>query len=289
MCYLVRRAVVALALIAACLPAARAAAATQTITGKNVTYAGTVPMQGFLRVTPGSNGEEHLDFWEVHDGRVVTSYDVDMTKIMHVIVVSDDLTDFRHVHPVLGRDGHLTLDLALPERPGGYHIYADALPAGIGRAVFRFDVPSGQPGLPARVLHAAGGTVRVGPYAVTIDPTAVPIGEIATVSVSITKDGRPATDLHPYLGVMAHGVFIGTKDLAYMHAHGMSAQMLDMSSANDCGDAMMMQMTPMPPDLNIGSQFEFQILAPAEQPYDFWLQFIGGKTLYTAPFLVTTI
>lgn len=70
-----------------------------------------------------------------------------------------------------------------------------------------------------------------------------------------------------------------------MHAHGMSAQMLDMSSADDCGDSMMMQ---MPPNLNIGNEFELQILAPSEQDYDLWLQFVGGKTLYTAPLLVTT-
>jgi hypothetical protein len=65
--------------------------------------------------------------------------------------------------------------------------------------------------------------------------------------------------------------------------------MLGMTSgANDCGDGMMAAMTPMPPDLNIGSEFEFEILAPSAEKYDFWIQFIGGKTLYTAPLLVTT-
>jgi hypothetical protein len=228
--------------------------------------------------------------WEVHNGAVVTGYDVDMTKIMHMIVVSDDLTDFRHVHPVLQPDGHLVIDLALPERPGGYHVFIDGLPHGIGRQVFRFDIPSTIKGpAPVRRLHAAGKTVAVGPYTVTITPNAIPIGEIADVSVRILKNGRPAKDLHPYLGVMSHGVFLGVNDLTYMHAHGMSADMLDMSGASDCGDSMMMQMTPMPPNLNIGNEFEFQILAPKAENYDFWLQFIGGKTLYTAPFLVTTI
>lgn len=270
--------------------ASGAAGAAETIAGKDITYNGTVPMKAYLRESPGPNGTTHIDMWEVHGERVITRYDIDMTKIMHMIVVSDDLSDFRHVHPVLHSTGHLDIDLNLPARLGGYHIYIDGRPHGIGRQVFRFDLPSGTSDAPARELHAAGGTVNVGPYTVTIDPTAVPIGEIATVSVRILKNGRPAKDLHPYLGVIAHGVFIGVKDLAYMHAHGMSAEMLDsMSASNDCGDSIMAAMTPMPPNLNIGHKFDFQIIAPTEQPYDFWLQFIGGKTIYTAPFLVTTI
>ena len=60
-------------------------------------------------------------------------------------------------------------------------------------------------------------------------------------------------------------------------------------AADDCGDSMMASMTPMPPDLNIGNAFDVEILAPSAQPYNFWLQFVGGKTIYTAPFLVTTI
>jgi hypothetical protein len=51
---------------------------------------------------------------------------------------------------------------------------------------------------------------------------------------------------------------------------------------------MMMQMTPMPPDLNIGNEFELELLAPSTQDYNLWLQFVGGKTVYTALLLVTT-
>ncbi len=267
---------------------AGAARAAQTIAGQNITFPRSLPMRAFLSETEGPGGTIRFDMWEVNHGRVVRTYDVDMTKLMHMIVVSDDLSDFQHVHPTLGPGGHFTTALHLAER-GLYHIYLDGLPHGAGRHVFRFDVPvETSATATVRFLHNAGPSVTVGPYTVTIDPTSVPIGEIATVAVRITKNGHAANDLHPYLGVMAHGIFIGTKDLAYMHAHGMTEAMLDMSDANDCGDSMMMAMTPMPPNLNIGSEFEFQILAPSEQDYDFWLQFVGGNTIYTAPLLVTT-
>lgn len=257
--------------------------------GSDVTVTGLQPMQAYLRKTQGPGGTIHFDVWEVSNGKTVTSYDWDMTKIMHMIVVSDDLRYFDHIHPVLQADGHLTIDYVPAER-GLYHVYIDGMPHGIGRQVFRFDVPLGsdEPAA-ARLLHAPGSSVEVGPYRVTLDPVKVPTGEISTIDVTITKNDRPAKDLHPYLGAMAHGVFIGTKNLAYMHAHGMSDEMLSMASAsNDCGDGMMAAMQPLVPSDTIDSHFEFEILAPSEQPYNFWLQFVGGTTLYTVPFLVTT-
>lgn len=271
------------------LPVVRVQAA-EVITGKDIIYPGTAPVSAFMRADRTPDGIARIDAWEIHGGQLVGRYDIDMTKIMHMIVVSDDLTDFQHVHPTLLPNGHLTIDLRLAEPLGAYHIYLDGRPRGFGRNVFRFDLPAEAGAATAvRRVHAAGSSVHVGPYLVMIDPTSVPIGEIATLSVRILKNGRPANDLHPYLGVMSHGVLIGTKDLAYMHVHGMTAEMLDMASgANDCGDSMMMQMTPMPPNLNIGNQFELELLAPSTQDYNLWLQFVGGKTVYTAPLLVTT-
>lgn len=271
------------------LPLAKAQAA-EVIAGKDIIYPGaTTPMSAFMRADRILDGTVRIDAWEVHGGQAVRSYDIDMTKLMHMIVVSDDLTDFQHVHPTLLPNGHFTIELHLTEPVEAYHIYLDGRPHGLGRNVFRFDLPA-EAGAPTiRQVHAAGSSVQVGPYLVMIDPTSVPIGEIATISVRIFKNGQPAKDLHPYLGVMSHGVLIGTKDLTYLHVHGMTAEMLDAASgANDCGDSMMMQMTPMPPNLNIGHEFELQLLVPSTQDYNLWLQFIGGKTLYTAPLLVTT-
>ncbi|HEY5258546.1 MAG TPA: hypothetical protein VIJ12_09240 [Candidatus Baltobacteraceae bacterium] len=278
--------IVPLALILAFAPIVPARGAVP-ITGYGVLVSGMQPMQAFARVTDEPRGVVRFDMWEVASGRVVRTYDIDMTKRAHMIVVTDDLGTFEHVHPTLQSNGHFTIALHLPRR-ALYHVYLDGLAHGVGRTVFRFDVPVGS-NAPARrrVAHAAGTSVRVGPYVVTIDPTTLPVGAIATVEVGITKNGKPAQDLHPYLGAMAHGVFVGIDDLAYMHAHGMSQQMLASSTAGDCGDAMMMSMPPLPPGARVPSRFAFQVLAPRGQDYDFWLQFRGGTTLYTAPFLVT--
>lgn len=262
-------------------------AAAATYVGHAVVSTGTVPLHAFLAESSGPHGTTRADMWITDGKTVVTSYDVDMTKLLHMIVVSDDLTDFQHIHPVLHSDGHFTIDFRTAQ-PGLHHVYIDGIAHGFGRQVFRFDIPviSAKPAT-HRHRNAPGSSERAGPYVVTLDPVRVPFGEIATIEVHITKNGKPATDLHPYLGAMAHGVFIGVKDLAYMHAHGMSDAMLDMASS-DCGDAMMLSMPPLPPQSIIPSSFAFDVLAPSGQAYDFWLQFTGGDTLYTVPFLVTT-
>lgn len=263
------------------------AVSAKTYTGHDVVSTGTAPLRAFLTESPGPGGTTHADMWVADGSTVVRSYDVDMTKLLHMIVVSDDLTDFQHIHPVLHPDGHFTIDFHTAHK-GLYHVYIDGIAHGYGRQVFRFDIPVGS-AKPAAVRHLnpSGNSSRVGPYVVTLDPVRVPFGEIVTIEVHITKNGKPATDLHPYLGAMAHGVFVGINDLAYMHAHGMSEKMLDAAGA-DCGDAMMLAMPPLPPQSIVPASFAFDILAPSGQDYDFWLQFRGGSTLYAAPFLITT-
>ena len=265
---------------------AAALAAPRTYAGVNVTYQGTKAPAAFLTATQEASDAVHLDVWELDNGKTLRSYDIDMTKVMHMIVVSDDLTDFQHIHPMLHQNGHFTIDVHA-KKQGVHHIYVDGIPHATGRTVFRFDVPFGSDAATAmRQLHAPGNSQHAGPYIVTLDTTAIPFGEIATISVKITKNGGKPTDLHPYLGMMSHGVFIGTKDLSYMHGHGMSDQMLDMAG-DDCGDSMMQSMPPLPANATIDGQFSFDILAPNAELYDFWLQFIGGNTVYTVPFLIT--
>jgi hypothetical protein len=291
--------------------------AAVTYPGHDVLITGERPIAAYAQITHASGGATHFDMWETAGGKTIRAYDINMTKLLHMIVVSDDLRDFRHIHPVLHADGHFTIDVADTKREL-YHVYIDGDPHDLGRDVFRFDIPLGPatraihpvtPGLPFHVIPSVGSeatrvegrgtaihhralnqaapTTTAGPYRIAIDTTTVSPGEIDTIRITITENDKPATDLHPYLGAMAHGVFIGTRDLAYMHGHGMDLQMLATSGANDCGDAMMASMPALAPDASVPATFAMQVLAPTAQPYDFWIQFTGGTTLYTVPFLIT--
>jgi hypothetical protein len=194
----------------------------------------------------------------------IRAYDLDMTKLMHVIIVSDDFILFLHVHPVLQNNGHFVLEQRFPF-PGLYHIYADAQPHGIGQQVFRFDVPIGsfQPA-ERRGMGEMNTTARVGGYTVTLSTNTLYTNTETMISVQISKHGKPATDLHSYLGAPAHAVFLNAEDLSYVHVH------------------------PMPDPMGTPGSMMLHVTLNEPGPYKLWLQFRGGTQLIVAPFVIVT-
>ena len=210
------------------------------------------------------------------------NYTVDMTKLLHVIVVSDDLVSYQHVHPALGKDGHFTTDLHFPE-PGHYHVFADCVPAGVGNQVFRFDVSvGGGGGTPARELPTLS-TARAGPYLVSLAGTTVHAGRPADLAIHVLKGSAPARDLQLYLGAPAHAVFIGAQDLDYVHVHPTAANAapmkMDMGGA-DMGDMDMSDAKPSP-DMHL------RVTLRNRGAYVLFLQFQGGGMLHVARFGIT--
>ncbi len=226
-----------------------------------------------------------IEAWLRDRGTTVRAYDWDMTKKLHLIVVDDNLGTFMHVHPVLGSDGHFRLLLRLPHR-GIYHLYADGIPHGLGRQVFRFELSVRGLGIARRPLTARGNIAYAGPYRLAIDRTSVPVGEPAIYHVTITKRGKPAQGLRPYLGAMGHGVLIG-EDLSYMHVHAMDAMMMRMMGTDDCGDAVL-TMQPVPPDSPVSPELQFYLQAPHAGLYKFWLQFADSSRNYAAAWVMRT-
>ena len=73
----------------------------------------------------------------------------------------------------------------------------------------------------AGCLHQ-GWVFRSAPYEVDLSSVRLHSGMMSMLNVNILKDGKPATDLHPYLGVPAHAVFLDAQDLSYVHTHPMA-------------------------------------------------------------------
>ncbi len=123
---------------------------------------------------------------------------------------------------------------------GRYLVYADGLPDRMNHQVLRFQVDAGggmQQG--ARTLAPRGLGVQAGPYEIDLSSVRLHAGVMSTLDVNILEDGKPATDLHPYLGVPAHAVFLNGQNLSYVHVHPMAmGQAVNMS--------MNMEAPPMP-------------------------------------------
>ena len=272
----------ALCVVAFALAAMARASADDAATFNGVSAA---PAAAALRasvVVGGSGLTRSLAIEEraVRTGARVSAFNVDMQKRMHLIVVSDDLSEFMHLHPTLDSAGTFRITTTFPH-PGFYHLYADAEPAGFGHAVFRFDVPIDvtRPATTSPRRFSPIVVATLGDYVVRLSTDRVKARVDTPILISIMKDGEPASDLHPYLGAYAHIVAIGTADLSYTHIHAMA-----MSSM---AGVSMENAPSLPANAAVPATMPVHIRLPHPGLYKVWVQFNGGSRLYVAPFVIS--
>jgi hypothetical protein len=147
-----------------------------------------------------------VDFAELHERR------------LHLIVVSDDLVDFWHLHPEMASDGTWHIEMPALE-PRVYVVYADFQPVGGQQTTLqqRITVTAATGGAASpRDVPAPVATAAVGGFDVTLSGTPV-LGE-STLQFDVTRDGQPVTT-EPYLGAAGHLVAIRAADYDYLHVH----------------------------------------------------------------------
>ncbi|MFD1932729.1 hypothetical protein ACFSKW_14720 [Nonomuraea mangrovi] len=198
------------------------AEATKTATASPDTPGGLQVSENGYTFTPATNAlkaGQPTDFSFTvtgPDGRPVTGYEVQHEKKVHFIVVSRDLNTFQHLHPEEGANGVWTVKLTLPEA-GVYRAYADILPTGASAMTLGTDLFAAGDYAP-KPLPAVSRTAEVDGYTVTLDGDLVP-GQAGKLTLTVAKDGKPVTDVQPYLGALGHLVALRAGDLAYLHVH----------------------------------------------------------------------
>jgi hypothetical protein len=149
------------------------------------------------------------------DGRPVTRFDEEHDKRLHLIAVRRDFSGFQHVHPRMAADGTWTTTLDLSA--GQWRLFADFKATGGPAITLGNDlaVPGAyQPAAPSPDSQ----TSTVDGYTVTLDGH-LSAGKAAKLTLTVTRDGQPVTDLEPYLGAYGHLVALRAGDLAYLHVH----------------------------------------------------------------------
>lgn len=195
------------------------------------------------------------------DGKPVTGFALDQTKRMHFYAIRSDLTGFQHIHPTLAADGTWTADLA-SLAPGSWRTFASFTPdAGSGKGTdFVLSRTLTVPGSATKTsLPAPTSTTETDGYTITVkgEPMA---GMTHPLTVSVSKDGKPVTDLQPYLDTYAHLTAFHEGDAAFAHLHPTTRV------TGDHGG----------PDLNFHAEL------PTSGNWRLFLQFRTGGTLHTA-------
>jgi len=278
--------------IVMCALVAVVAAAAVSVAGASV---GPAQQQGIFALLGGTQKITSV-FWAEHKSGLTSTlnvrqftmsanqpilqYDVDMQKLMHLIVVRDDFATFAHVHPTFdAKTG--TFSVTFTKGPNHrYYVYADSTPHGIGQQVFRFVMQNDGPLAMSKVsMRPSTPYAHAGPYETILPKTIVIANKPQLVYLTIVKDDDPADDLVPYLGTAAHVVFINTSTLQYIHVHPMlkgqkvsgTMQSMEMGSAGKAGPFLQMMLPPLPPGV-----------------YKTWVQFAGAPkaTVYTTAYTI---
>lgn len=191
------------------------------------------------------------------DGHALTRFAVEHEKKLHLIVVRRDGSGFQHVHPRLGADGLWSIPLELTE-PGSYRAFADFKPVGGDGLTLGVDLAVPGSFTPKRFAPSRESTVDG--YHVRLDGELRP-GETSDLTLTVSRGGKPVTDLQPYLGAAGHLVALRHGDLAYLHVH------------------------PVEPDAR-GPEIAFGAEVPSEGTYRLYLDFKHGGKVRTAEFTV---
>lgn len=189
------------------------------------------------------------------DGKPVTKFAVEHEKRLHLVAVRRDGSHFRHVHPQMAPDGTWSTPLELPDA-GSYRVFADFRPEGGPKLTLGADVQV--PGDYRPQNHVDSRTFTVDGYEVSLFGD-LKANAASTVTIEISKDDRPVTDLQDYLGAKGHLVALRSDDLAYLHVH---------------------------PEK--GGQVKFAVEVPTAGKYRLFLDFQHDGVVRTAEFTLTT-
>ncbi|TDC68724.1 hypothetical protein [Streptomyces hainanensis] len=200
------------------------------------------------------------------EGEPWTDYETSHEKDLHLIVVRRDLSGFQHVHPELGADGVWSVPLTF-ETAGDHRVFADFAPAGDpdGGVTLGADLAVTGEFTP-RELPEPARTATVDGYTVTLEGD-LAAGAESELTLSVSRDGEPVTDLEPYLGAYGHLVALRAGDLAYLHVHP--------------------QGTPGDGETDPGPEIAFGTTAPSAGDYRLYLDFQHEGEVRTAEFTVT--
>ncbi|MET9150419.1 hypothetical protein ABZX82_03900 [Streptomyces griseoflavus] len=216
------------------------------------------------RVTAGERTDLRFTVRD-EDGRALTEYRREHDKELHLIVASRDLLTYRHLHPTRAADGTWSIPVDLP-RAGGYRVFADFTPAGKGaeNLTLGADLAASGAYRPGE-LPPPRGTARVDGYEVELTGDLRP-GRASELGLRVTRDGKPVTDLQPYLGAYGHLVALRAGDLAYLHVH----------PNGEPGDGR----------TEPGPEVSFTATAPSGGSYRLFLDFKHDGVVRTAEFTV---
>jgi len=216
------------------------------------------------------------------DGRAIRNLERVHERPLHLLVVSEDMSRFDHIHPELLGGDQYVVEHVFPA-VGKYRLYADYTPPGGATRVESFLVSVGGAAEEPSALEAESSSVTVGPLRVSWSADRAPASgddSELTFEVRDAATGLRIPDLEPYLGAWGHFVLIGEGHDGFIHAHPIEQGARMDESASHVHGAGMEASGPPPARIRVAVNFS------EAGRYKLWAQFQMDGDVYTAPFVL---
>jgi hypothetical protein len=165
-----------------------------------------------------------LSITEQRSGDPITEFELLHDKLMHLIIVSEDLSYFAHIHPKLEDNGEsFTIFHIFPEA-GKYKLWVDFKPKdGNQLTEFMTNVVGNPIHKPIPVVYDSRHTKESidGKYEISLKlpPKLVAHNDADIVFRIADIAGNPVTDLEPLMGAGGHSVIISSDIREFLHVH----------------------------------------------------------------------
>lgn len=189
-------------------------------------------------------------------------------ELMHLIIISEDMNYYYHLHPDYIGNGEFVSSFT-PHVGGDFFMYATFAPKPGQEALVTAIIDS-----PLQVpyeyeITPTERTRHAGSYTVELDaPAELATGEIYDFTYTITdrNTGEAITEIEPYLGAFGHLAAISEDKLSYLHVHPTEAA----RSSSDRG----------------GPELGFAVAFPKSGKYKMYLQFQHKGMMQFVDFVV---
>ncbi len=223
-------------------------------------------------------------------GNIFREMDIVHEKPIHLLIVSEDLKEFYHIHPEQQNDGSFKVSFAFPN--GGYYrLYADLTPKGKSRIVKNFtQIVVGQERAKEKLAVDEKFEKTVDGLRVVMNSDAAfESGRELMLNFQVfdAASNQPVTDLENYLGELAHFVIISEDLRDFVHAHPMSRETVkasEQSHAEHSGHENVPKLSGKDSQSIVSAHVSF----PNAAKYKIWAQFQRAGKVITVPFVIET-
>jgi hypothetical protein len=227
------------------------------------------------------------------EGEVVRNLQIVHEQAMHLLIISDDLSEFYHLHPKQEADGSFRVTHLFP-RTGNYWLYVDYTPD-THQVVDQLSLQiRGEAREAIALVEDESTTKTVDGLRVTMKSNQpLRAGEAVMLDFAVEDEqtNEPVADLQPYLGALAHFVIISENGAEFLHVHPMEPH--EVSTAHSASHAVISPAHHQQTQSNKLHTFDSsatQISAHTSFPhaglYKIWAQFQRHGLVMTVPFVV---